>query len=70
MNDIIQAMINRRSIRKYKPVMIPQHTIDEIINAGLYAASGMGKQNTIIIAVTNKEVRDKFAQKLAQDTQR
>ena len=33
MNDIIQAMINRRSIRKYKPVMIPQHTIDEIINA-------------------------------------
>ena len=61
MNDIIQAMINRRSIRKYKPVMIPQHTIDEIINAGLYAASGMGKQNTIIIAVTNKEVRDKLS---------
>jgi len=61
MNDIIQAMINRRSIRKYKPVMIPQHTIDEIINAGLYAASGMGKQNTIIIAVTNKELRDKLS---------
>lgn len=61
MNDIIQAMINRRSIRKYKTDMLPQSVIDEIINAGLYAASGMGKQNTIILAITNKEIRDKLA---------
>ena len=40
--------------------MIPQHTIDEIINAGLYAASGMGKQNTIIIAVTNIKLNSLF----------
>lgn len=61
MNDIIQAMIKRRSVRKYKPDMVPQETIDEIINAGLYAASGMGKQNTIIIEVTNKEFIAKLA---------
>ena len=61
MNDIIKAMMKRRSIRKYKPDMIPQSTIDEIINAGLYAASGMGKQNTIIIEVTNKEFIHKLA---------
>ena len=35
--------------------------IDEIINAGLYAASGMGKQNSIIVAVTNKELIGKLA---------
>ena len=61
MNDVIKAMIERRSFRSFKPDMIPQETIDEIINAGLYAASGMGKQNPIIIEVTNKELRDKLA---------
>ena len=61
MNNVIKAMIERRSIRKFKPDMLPKETIDEIINAGLYAASGMGKQNPIIISVTNKEFRDKLA---------
>ena len=61
MNEIIEAMIKRRSVRNYKPDMLPQGVIDEIINAGLYAASGMGKQNPIIISVTNKEFRDKLA---------
>ena len=48
MNDVIKAMMERRSIRKFKPDMVPQETIDEIINAGLYAASGYGKQKSII----------------------
>ena len=61
MNDVIKAMIERRSVRSFKPDMPPQEIVDEIINAGLYAASGMGKQNPIIIAVTNKELRDKLS---------
>ena len=35
--------------------------IDKIIEAGTYAATGMGKQSPIIIAVTNKELRDKLS---------
>ena len=61
MNDVIKAMIERRSFRKFKSTMLDKKTIDEVINAGLYAASGMGKQNSIIISVTNKELRDKLA---------
>ena len=61
MNDIIKAMLERRSFRQFKPDMIPQETIDEIINAGLYAASGMNKQSSIIISVTNKDFRDKLS---------
>jgi len=61
MNEVIKAMIERRSVRDFKSDMVPQETIDEIINAGLFAASGMGKQNSIIIEVTNKEFRDKLA---------
>lgn len=41
--------------------MVPQEILDKIIEAGLYAASGMGQQNTIIIQVTNKELRDKIS---------
>ncbi len=62
MNEIIQAMIDRRSTRKFKSDMPKQEQIDEIINAGLYAASGRGKQSPVIIAVTDKETRDQIAE--------
>lgn len=61
MNEIIKAMKERRSIRKFKPDMVSKKDIDEIIDAGLYAANGMGKQAVITVAVTNKELRDKIA---------
>lgn len=61
MNDIIRAMEERRSIRKFKPDMPAREDIDQIIEAGLYAANGMGKQATITVAVTNKELRDRLS---------
>ena len=62
MNEIIKAMKERRSIRKFKPDMVSKRDIDEIIEAGLYAANGMGRQAVITVAVTNKELRDKIAE--------
>ena len=62
MNAELQALKERRSVRKYKADMVPQELIDQVIDAGLYAASGHGTQEVIIVAVTNKEVRDKLAQ--------
>ena len=61
MNEIIKAMKERRSIRKFKSDIVSKKDIDEIIDAGLYAANGMGKQAVITVAVTNKELRDKIA---------
>ncbi|MBQ6468274.1 MAG: nitroreductase [Clostridia bacterium] len=61
MNEIIKAMEERRSIRKFRPDMPAKEQIDEILNAGLYAANGRGMQAAIAIAVTNKEQRDKLA---------
>ena len=52
MNEIIKAMEERRSIRKFKPEMPPKAVLDQIIDAGLYAACGMGTQAAIIVAVT------------------
>ena len=58
MNEIIQNMITRRSIKKYKPDRVPREMLDQILKAGTYAACGMGRQSPIIIAVTDKTVRD------------
>ncbi len=52
---------SRRSVRKFKPDMIPKEIIDQIIEAGLYAASGRNSQSPIILAITNKELRDKLS---------
>lgn len=35
--------------------------LQAIINAGMYAATGMGKQSPIIIVVTNKDLRDRLS---------
>lgn len=61
MSDVLETIKSRRSIRKYKSDMIPQDKLEKIIEAGTYAATGMGKQSLIIIAVTNKELRDKLS---------
>lgn len=61
MSEVLERMKERRSVRKYKPDMVPQEIIDQIIEAGLYAASGRGEQAAIVIQVTNKELRDEIA---------
>lgn len=57
-----EAMINRRSVRKYKTDMIPRDIIERIVEAGTCAANGRGHQASIILAVTNKELRDKLSE--------
>ena len=61
MSDLLETIKSRRSIRKYKSDMVPQDKLEKIIEAGTYAATGMGKQSPIIVAVTNKELRDKLS---------
>ncbi len=61
MNTVIQELKERRSCKKYKDEMIPKEDIEEIIEAGLYAASGQGKQSPIILAITDKETRDQLS---------
>lgn len=60
MNEIIQAMKTRRSVRAFKPDTVRKEDLQQIIEAGLYAASGKGQQAAIIVAVTNKEMRAKL----------
>ena len=61
MNEVINSIITRRSCKQYKPDIVPQDMINQIIEAGLYAASGMGKQSPILIAVTDRNLRDQLS---------
>ena len=59
--DAMQNLLTRRSVRKYKPDMVPQEKLDKILEAGTYAATGMGRQSPIILSVTDKAMRDRLS---------
>ncbi len=61
MSETLKVLETRRSCRAFKPELIEEEKLQAIIKAGTYAATGMGKQSPIIIAVTNKELRDKLS---------
>lgn len=60
-SQVIHNIVTRRSIKKYKPDMVPRDIIEKIVTAGTYAPTGRGMQSPVIIAVTDKEVRDRLA---------
>ena len=60
MNEVIKNIKTRHSVRKFKSDPVEKSLIAEITDAGLYAASGMNRQSPIIIAVTNRELRDRL----------
>lgn len=61
MANTLDTIKTRRSIRKYKSDAVPEEILNKIIEAGSYAPSGMGRQPVIILAVTNKELRDRLS---------
>ena len=60
MNETLKVLESRRSCRNFKPDMIKDEELKAILKAGTYAATGMGKQSPIIIAVTDKKLRDEL----------
>lgn len=60
MNAVIEAMLTRRSVRKYSDRPVPQALIDQVVEAGTYAASGRGLQPWKIIQLDNPEVRGRL----------
>jgi nitroreductase len=61
MNEAIKNMKTRRSVRSFKSQVPDKATIDAIIEAGLAAPSGKNMQSAIVLAITNKEIRDKLS---------
>lgn len=61
MNEMLKLISERRSIKGYTDKMPSREDIDLVIKAGLEAASGRNKQGAIILAITDKAVRDRLS---------
>ncbi|MDO4971444.1 MAG: nitroreductase [Bacteroidales bacterium] len=61
MNQTIQDIITRRSVKKYIDKPVEDALIEEVVKAGTYAPTGMNLQSPIILVVTNKELRDRLS---------
>ena len=59
MNEALENLITRRSIKKYDPErQVTDGELDAVLEAGLYAPSGMNRQGAVMVAVRDKETRD------------
>lgn len=61
MNETINNLINRRSVRSYQDKQVDQATLDLILKAGEYAPSGMGKQSAIMVVIQDPETIKKIS---------
>ena len=59
--NAMENLLSRRSVRKYRQDPIPDDVLDSILKAGTYAPSGMNRQSPVILAVTNREMRDRLS---------
>lgn len=60
-NGTIENLKTRRAIRAYKDSLPNEELLAQVIEAGTYAPTGKGMQSPIIIAVTNKQMRDSLS---------
>ena len=60
-NETLETIKNRRSCRAYKPEQITDEELNAVLEAGTYAPTGMGFQSPIILAVTNRQLRDRLS---------
>ncbi len=61
MNEVIKAMHERRSERAFNGKAVPDALVDEIIEAGLYAANGRGTQCPVVVVVNDDETKAKLS---------
>lgn len=52
-NAVLENLMTRRAVRAFKSDPVDREILSQIIEAGLYAPSGMAKQSPIIVAITD-----------------
>ena len=55
MNEILKCLQERRSCRSFLPKQVDEETLDAILTAGTYAASGRGRQSAKIVVLQKPE---------------
>lgn len=57
----MKAIAERRSCRSFKPDPVPQELLDRVVQAGLYAPNGGGRQDTLSLVITDPALRDRLS---------
>ena len=61
MNETINTIISRRSIKAYTDELVSDYLLNEITTAATYSASGMNKQSALMVVVKDKSLRNKLS---------
>lgn len=59
-NQVLQTIKDRRSVKKYLPKQVEEEKLKVILEAGTYAANGMGKQSPVMVVVQDQETREQL----------
>ncbi len=63
MNDLLELIKERRSIRKYQEKQIPLADLETIVEAGLYAPNAGGGQRSKIVAIQNRILTEELGRR-------
>ncbi|MEG0145032.1 MAG: nitroreductase, partial [Clostridia bacterium] len=55
MNQTLNDIKTRRSVKAFRPEIVDDQLLDQVLEAGTWAASGMGKQSSVIVVVKDKQ---------------
>lgn len=66
MNEVLKNILTRRSVRSFKPEQIKDDELDKILQAGIYAPSGMNRQSWQFTVIQNKEKIELLAKVIRQ----
>jgi nitroreductase len=55
--ELLEFLKSRRSIRAFRSGQITEDELNAVLDAGVYAPTGMGKQGPVIVAVQDPETR-------------
>lgn len=60
MKETLQDLMTRRSIRKFKPDQVKEEQLQQILEAGMYAPTGMGAQSPIMVVIRDEDTMEQL----------
>lgn len=60
MNEVIDTILNRRSVRNYKDEQIDDNDLNIVLDCARYAPSGMNRQSYAFVAIQNQDIMNEI----------
>ncbi len=70
MNDVMQAILNRRSVRRFTDKRVSREILEDLVQAGLHAPSGMGKKTWKFTVISDPDKIKALAELMASESGR